>query len=346
MSDTVDASAESDAPAESGGVLGFIERVGNKVPTPAIMFVYLIAGLMVVSAAVAAFNVSVTDDVAIPVPVQQLEDVRGGLGGSIVPYDVITNEIVELPDYVIQEVTFEVRSLLDIEGLRFFFSSFVANFAAFGVVAVTLVAMAGVGVSEISGLMAALIRKIVKVAPASALAYIIILVGVVSSIATDAGYLILIPLGAAAFLSVGRHPLAGMAAAFGGVSAIFGVNLLITPTDSMITEITNEAIGSGGSPLNITANFYFGIVSTIVLAGVAAVVSARLIERDGSVLAAPRCCWRQHPWSDRGKAVVAGARARRLRHTPAVALSVRGICADLVAEGATRSAQTVAREVR
>jgi aminobenzoyl-glutamate transport protein len=263
---------------KADGLLGAIERIGNKVPTPAIMFVYLIAGLMVLSAIVAAFDVSVTEDVAIPVPFSVLQDIQSALGGSVVPYNVATNEIVELPDYVIQETTFEVRSLLSIDGLRFFFSTFVANFAAFGVVAVTLVAMAGVGVAEVSGLMAALIRKIVKVAPPAALAYILILVGVISSVATDAGYLILIPLGAAAFLSVGRHPLAGMAAAFAGVGAIFGVNILITPVDSMITEITNEAIGSGGEPLNITANLYFGIVSSIVLAGVAAFVTARMIE--------------------------------------------------------------------
>ena len=69
-----------------------------------------------------------------------------------------------------------------------------------------------------------------------------------------------------------------MAAAFAGVSAVFGVNLLITPTDSMITEITNEAIGSGGEQINITANFYFSVVSSILLAGVAAIVTARMIE--------------------------------------------------------------------
>ena len=63
-----------------------------------------------------------------------------------------------------------------------------------------------------------------------------------SSVATDAGYLILIPLGAAAFLSLGRHPLAGLAAAYAGVSAVFAVNVLITPIDGLITEITNEAI--------------------------------------------------------------------------------------------------------
>jgi aminobenzoyl-glutamate transport protein len=146
-------------------------------------------------------------------------------------------------------------------------------------VAVTLVAMAGVGVAEQAGMMAALIRKLVKVAPPGALGFILIFVGVLTSVATDAGYLILIPLGAAAFLSVGRHPLAGLAAAFAGVSAIFCVNVLITPTDSMLTEITNQAISlSGGEKINITANFYFSVVSSIVLAVVAAVVTTRLIE--------------------------------------------------------------------
>jgi aminobenzoyl-glutamate transport protein len=275
---TGEAPEGGDTTMESGGFLAWIERVGNKVPTPAIMFLYLIAGLMVVSAIIAAFDVSVTEDVAVPIPAEVVQDIRDGLGGSVVAFDTASSEAVDIPDYVIRETTFTVQSLLSIDGLRFFFSSFVNNFAAFSVVAVTLVAMAGVGVSEVSGMMAALIRKIVKVAPPKALAFILIMVGVLSSVASDAGYLILIPLGAAAFLSVGRHPLAGMAAAFAGVSAIFGVNLLITPTDSMITEITNEAIGSGGSPRNITANFYFGVVSSIVLALVAAAVTARVIE--------------------------------------------------------------------
>ncbi len=274
-----ESTTDEEVPSTSGGFLDVIERVGNRVPTPAIMFLYLIAGLMVLSAILAFFDISVTEEVAVPVPTGVLEDLRGVLGGSVVPYDVVTEQIVEIPDYTIEEQTFEIRSLLSVDGLRFVFSTFVANFAAFGVVAVTLVAMAGVGVAEQAGMMGALIRKIVKVAPPSGLAYILILVGVLSSVASDAGYLILIPLGAAAFLSVGRHPLAGMAAAFAGVGAIFGVNILITPIDSMLTEISNEAVAlAGGEPLDITANFYFAIVSTLLLSGVAAIVTARVIE--------------------------------------------------------------------
>ena len=271
---------DEEAPAKSGGFLDVIERVGNRVPTPAIMFLYLIAGLMVLSAILAAFDISVTEEVAVPVPIGMLEDLRGALGGSVVPVRRgHRTRSSRSPTTRSRTQTFEIRSLLSVDGLRFVFSTFVANFAAFGVVAVTLVAMAGVGVAEQAGMMGALIRKIVKVAPPSGLAYILIFVGVLSSVASDAGYLILIPLGAAAFLSVGRHPLAGMAAAFAGVGAIFGVNLLITPIDSMLTEISNEAVAlAGGEPLDITANFYFAIVSTLLLSGVAAYVTARVIE--------------------------------------------------------------------
>jgi len=124
-----------------------------------------------------------------------------------------------------------------------------------------------------------LIRLLVAASPRRILAFVLIFVGVLSSIATDAGYLILVPLGAAAFASVGRHPLAGMAACFAGVGAIFGVNPIPGPIDAQITAITNEAIAAaGGQPLTILANYWFSIVSSILLALVAAVVTERVIE--------------------------------------------------------------------
>lgn len=260
-------------------MLDGVERLGNKVPHPVMMFLYLIAIIAVISAILAWVGVSVTEEIVVPVPIELLRDLHHALGGSVVPYDTYTNQIVTLPDYTVQEVTIPVRSLLDVEGIRFMLTSFVANFAGFGVVAVTFVAMAGVGVAEHAGLMGALIRKLVKVAPRRLIGFILIFVGVLSSVASDAGYLILIPLGAAAFLSLGRHPLAGMAAAFAGVGAIFGVNLLITPIDSMLTEITNEAIGASGTALTVTANFYFSIVSSIVLAIAATFVTQRIVEK-------------------------------------------------------------------
>ena len=102
----------------------------------------------------------------------------------------------------------------------------------------------------------------------------------VSSVASDAGYLVLIPLGAAAFISVGRHPLAGIAAAFAGVAAGFGVNFLITPIDGMLTEITNDAsaLVDPGAEIDLVSNLYFGIGSAILVVIVCTAMTSRLVE--------------------------------------------------------------------
>ena len=234
-------------------MLDRIESLGNKVPHPVMMFLYLIIFIAALSHVLYLFDVSVTEEIAVPVAEEDVVDEHGGLGGSDVPYPIYPESPNDDPEYEVVNQTIPVESLLTVEGIRFIFTSFVSNFAGFTVVAVTLVAMAGVGVAEHAGMMAALIRKLVKVAPRQVIAFILIFVGVLSSVASDAGYLILIPLAAAAFLTLGRHPLAGMAAAFAGVGAIFGVNLLITPIDSMLTEITNEALPSGSEPLTVTA---------------------------------------------------------------------------------------------
>ena len=105
-------------------------------------------------------------------------------------------------------------------------------------------------------------------------------VGGLSSIATDAGYLILVPLGAAAFYSVGRHPLAGLVAAYAGVSAAFAVNVLITPLDSLLTEVTNEAIALADptKSIDLTANLWFSIASTFFCAVVITFIVQRITE--------------------------------------------------------------------
>jgi aminobenzoyl-glutamate transport protein len=140
--------------------------------------------------------------------------------------------------------------------------------------------MIGVGVAEEAGLIAALIRKMVKVAPAYAITFIIVLLGGISSVASDAGYLVLIPLGAAAFVTLGRHPLAGIAAAYAGVSAAFFVNVLITPADGIITEVTNEtiALAAPGFHLNVTHNYFFAFASTIFCAAVMTLLTERYLE--------------------------------------------------------------------
>lgn len=276
------AKAAGDAPqqAPTKGLLNWVEKIGNAVPSPTIMFVYLILFVAVLSAVMSWIGISVTDDVVTPVPKDEFNQINEHLGGIWSLYDSTTGEPAEVPEFVISEETFEVRNLLSVEGLRHIFSSFVDNFAGFGVVAVTLVAMAGVGVAEVAGLMGALIRKTVKVAPPKLIAFILIFVGVLSSVATDAGYLILVPLAAVAFKTVGRNPLAGLAAGFAGVGAVFGANLLITPSDSMLTEITNEVLSKAGmAPVEVTHNFYFAAVAAIFMTVVVLLVTVFITEK-------------------------------------------------------------------
>ena len=152
-------------------LLDRIESVGNKVPHPAIIFAGLCVFVIVLSFVLALFDVSATYEVAEAPPVQ-VEETE--LAGSIQPEAVVPplSEVDLEPE--IRTQTTKIESLISVDGIRFIFTSFVQNFANFSVVAVIFVAMIGVGVAEKAGLMAALIRKLVKVAPARAIASLVI----------------------------------------------------------------------------------------------------------------------------------------------------------------------------
>jgi aminobenzoyl-glutamate transport protein len=244
------ANAPGGDPKAASGFLATVERVGNMVPHPAIIFFILIAIVIVLSALFGMMGTTVTYDA----------------------YDEAVGDIVEQ--------TTSVRSLLSADGIRFMLTSPVANFLGFTGVGVILVAMIGVGVAEESGLIATLVRKLVAAAPQSIFTFMIVMVGVLSSIAADAGYLVLVPLAAAAFHSMGRHPLAGLAAGFSGVAAVFLVNMFVTPTDALLTEVTNDAIRTVNPNLQITVvgNLYFMIVSSILMAIICTVITEKFVE--------------------------------------------------------------------
>ena len=231
-------------------LLNGIEVVGNKVPHPAVIFVLL---CVVVIALSQLFHM---------------------LGTSV------TFLLIDPQTHRAHEETAVVNSLLTADGIRYLFTSTVRNFMAFGPVGVILVVMVGVGIAEEAGLIRALVRQIVNIAPRYAITFIIVFLGIISSIAQDAGYLVLLPLGAAAFYSIGRHPLAGLAAAFAGVAGLFGVNLLITPTDAILTEITNDAIHlvAPTQSITLTANLWFSIASTLLMCVVCTFITDRIVE--------------------------------------------------------------------
>jgi aminobenzoyl-glutamate transport protein len=258
-------------------MLDGIERLGNKMPDPAILFLWLCVGVIVLSQILYWLDVKTTYEVVKPPPLVAEEEY---VGGSTVPLDVLKPEPQPPESYRVVTETAAVRGLLTGDGVRYLFTSFVDNFRDFAAVAIILVVMIGVGLAEAAGLIGALIRKLVAVSSSGSLTFIIVLLGMISSVASDAGYLVLIPLGAVAFKSVGRNPLAGIAAAFAGVAAGFGVNFLITPLDGVLTEITNDAsaLANRDADIDLAANLYFGIVSALFVTVVLSIVTSRLVE--------------------------------------------------------------------
>ena len=231
-------------------ILDTVERVGNSVPHPVLIFLILIAIVIVLSHILY-------------------------LLGASVSFQVINPDTDK-----IETVTTAANSLMTGEGIRHIYTRFVPNFLGFSAVGLLIVAMIGVGVAEEAGLVNSLIRKLVVVSPAWALTYILAFVGILSSVASDAGYLVLIPLAGTALMSVRRHPLAGLALGFAGVASAFTVNMLIKPLDAVLTEITNDAIHmvNPALSLDLTANLWFSIVSVVILTIVIAVVTERTIE--------------------------------------------------------------------
>jgi aminobenzoyl-glutamate transport protein len=229
--------------------LDVVERVGNMVPHPVVIFLILIATVVLLSALLGAAGTAVTFERINPA----------------------THEI--------ETASTAIKSLLTADGIRFMYTSLIPNFMSFTAVGLMIGAMIGAGVAEESGLVGALIRKLVVVSPAWALTYILAFVGIISSVAADAGYLVLIPLAGIAYLSVGRHPLAGLALGFAGVAGAFTVNMLIKPLDAVLVEFTNDAarLVDPGKAIGLASNVWFSIASVVLLTVVIALITDRVV---------------------------------------------------------------------
>ncbi len=268
--------------------LDLVEAVGNKVPHPVVIFLILIGIVIVLSHALHLAGAKVTYEVLRPVEVQpespsSYTAVWAPVSGAYRAPILVDGATIDPPAAAKYEVVVNERSaqsLLSRDGVRFMYSSVIPNFMGFTAVGLIIVAMLGVGVAEESGLIKALIRKLVIVSPKAALSYILVFVGILSSIAADAGYLVLIPLAGVAFLSVGRHPLAGLALGFAAVAGAFTVNVLIKPLDAILTEFTNDAIRmvAPDADLGLAANLWFSIASVAMLTILIAQINDRIIE--------------------------------------------------------------------
>jgi aminobenzoyl-glutamate transport protein len=231
-------------------LLNVIERMGNLLPHPVTLFALFALGVILVSAVAGYFELAVPD----PRP-------EGARGRS--------------PDGVIRAV-----SLLNGAGLRRIIENLVTNFTGFVPLGTVLVALLGVGVAERSGLLSAGIRAIVLKAPKDLVTVAIVFAGVVSNTASEMGYVVLVPLAAVIFHALGRHPLAGLAAAFAGVSGGYSANILIGTVDPLLAGITQEAarLIDPGYLVHPAVNWYFMIGSTFVVTVAGSLVTMKLVE--------------------------------------------------------------------
>ena len=173
-----------------------------------------------------------------------------------------------------------VKNLLSADGLRWIYTNVESNFVNFPPLGLVLVIMIGIGVAEGSGLFTVLVRQLVLGAPPKLITAAIITAGIFSHLASEVGYVILIPLGAMIFHALGRHPMAGFAAAFAGVSAGFGSNFLIGSVDPILAGLSTSAAQIIDPAMNINpmVNYYFMFASAIMIIIVGTWVTEKIVE--------------------------------------------------------------------
>lgn len=221
--------------------LRVVERGGNALPNPVTLFLGLAVAVVVLSAVASGLGFSVR---------------HPATGSPIEPVN-----------------------LLSVAGLHRLLEGLVKNFTSFAPLGTVLVALLGIGIAERSGLVGAAMRLLVSRAPRGALTFVVVFAGILSNAASEVGYVLLVPLSGAVFASVGRHPIAGVAAAFAGVSGGYSANLLLGTVDPLLAGLTQEAahIVDPRYLVNPACNWYFMVVSTFVIAAVGTLVTERVV---------------------------------------------------------------------
>lgn len=221
--------------------LSIIEKGGNLLPHPATLFALFAIGIVFISWIASQFNLAVQ---------------HPGTGETITPVNLMTRF-----------------------GLDRILTEMVTNFTGFAPLGTVLVAMLGIGIAESSGLIGTTLRLLVLSAPKRLLTFVIVFSGVLSNTASEVGYVLLVPLGGIIFLAVGRHPIAGLAAAFAGVSGGYSANLLLGTLDPLLAGLSEEAakIIDPAYTVNPACNFYFMFVSTFFIATAGTWVTEKIV---------------------------------------------------------------------
>lgn len=239
--------------SKKGGIalfLSMVEWLGNLLPHPVTLFVLFAIGVVLISGLGSWLEIAVED----PRPV-------GAAGRA-------------------EDGMIRVESLMNAVGFRRIVENLVSNFVNFAPLGTVLVALLGVGVAERSGLLSAAMRWLVLGSPAWLVTAALVFAGIISNTASEVGYVVLVPLGAAIFYSLGRHPMAGLAAAFAGVSGGYSANLLVGTIDPLLSGITEEAawIYDANYEVHPAVNWYFMVASTFIVTAMGTWVTVRIVE--------------------------------------------------------------------
>ena len=256
--------------------LDLVEAVGNRLPDPAMLFVWASAVVIVCSAVVSSAGWSVQPVRPEAVTQQAADPATGRTVGQPV-LDAHGRPQVRLAEV---GEPIRARSLLSGDGVFWMLKSMVKNFMEFAPLGVILVTMLGVGVAERSGLIGALLKAVMLVMPPRLLTPALVFLGVQSSMGADAGYVVLPPIAAMLFKSVGRSPLAGVAAVFSGIGAGFSANLLVTSLDPLLATLTQTGarVIAPAWEVNAACNWWFMIASTALLTGLGWAVTSWVVE--------------------------------------------------------------------
>lgn len=230
--------------------LDTVERVGNALPSPATIFLILTLVTILISAICAYFKVEVS------------------------------YESIDLTEGKMVEKTVAVINLLSPDSIRHMVTTVVTNFTGFFALGTVFTIILGVGVADGTGFMSALLRKVAASTPKSLVTATVVFLGIMSNIASSTGYVVLVPLGAVLFIAFKRHPIAGLAAAFAGVSGGWSANLLIGTNDPMFAGMSTQAAQSIDPSYNVlpVSNWYFMIASTFLITIIGTFVTDKLVE--------------------------------------------------------------------
>ncbi|GGC96390.1 p-aminobenzoyl-glutamate transporter [Thalassobacillus devorans] len=222
--------------------LNVIERAGNRLPDPFMLFVYLALFVILLSWFISLFDISFQQP------------------GS--------------------EELITIKSLVSAEGLQYILTSMLDNFVGFKPLGLVLAMMLGIGLADKIGLLETAIKSTILKAPPALVTYAVIFVGILGNLASDAAFVIVPPLAAMVFYTVGRHPLAGLAAGFAGVGAGFTANIVIAGTDALLSGISTEVMQNLDSNIVVTPvdNWYFMMVSVVVLSITGALITEKIVE--------------------------------------------------------------------